>query len=85
MRVIGGTVLQITSAPCLLADEHGNVYAGFALVELEQVDDHGNKSVGRDILPFHTEGSIIGLPDDSYYALHALGDERPRFGEPVDR
>src|SRR5690349_12071129 len=82
--VHGAEILRITPAPCLLADEHGSVYAGYALCEFDLEWSDGVREIKRDILPFHTEGSIIGAPGESRFDLQALGDHRPKFADPVD-
>ena len=70
-------ILQIMPAPCALADKYGNPYVGYALVGLDIEWSEGSREVRRDILPFGADGGIIGVPDDGYYLLHALGDDRP--------
>jgi hypothetical protein len=77
--VHGARILQIMPAPCALADKYGNAYVGYALVELDLEWPDGSRDLGRDILPFGPEGGIIGAPGDSYYGLHALGDDRPDY------
>jgi hypothetical protein len=68
-------ILQICPAPAPMVDKIGDIYAGFALVEI------GDE---REILPFGSEGSIIGLPGELYYQAHALGDDRPEFARFAD-
>ena len=68
-------ILQICPAPAPMVDKIGDIYAGYALVEIDG---------GREILPFGSEGSIIGLAGDLYYTAHALGDDRPAFARFAD-
>src|SRR5665213_2399946 len=59
-------ILQICPAPAPMVDRIGDIYAGYALVDIDG---------GREILPFGSEGSVIGLAGDLYYTAHALGDD----------
>jgi hypothetical protein len=68
-------ILQICAAPAPMVDRFGNIRCGFALVEIGD---------GREVLPFGSEGSIIGLAGDLYYTAHALGDDRPAFARFAD-
>lgn len=82
MKIHSAKILQIMPAPGMLADAHGNLYIGYALVELEVTWDDAeiDSETVRDILPFGADGGLHGLADGYYYA-HGLGDERPPFAE----
>ena len=76
-------IIMIAPAPGRLEDEHGNIYAGFALVEFD-IDWGDGREVSREIVPFGSDGGLIGLPSDAYYLAHALGDHRPPYASFVE-
>ena len=79
--VHSAAILQITPAPGPLADQYDNVYAGYALCEFDLEWPNGERATAREILPFLTDGSIVGAPGESFYKLHAFGDDRPPFAD----
>jgi hypothetical protein len=85
--VTAARILQITSAPCALADKHGNEYVGYALCGFELEWEDGLREVKRDILPFDSTGRVFGVPGDGdgYYLLAACGDTRPSYATFLDR
>jgi hypothetical protein len=68
-------IIQICPAPAPMVSCHGDIVAGFALIQIGDA---------REILPFGSEGSITGL-GELYYDAHALGDHRPDFARFADR
>jgi hypothetical protein len=76
-------ILQIIPAPAVLSDDCGNIVAGYALCEFDLEWRDGERRRSREILPFGTEGGIRDAPGESYYQLHALGDDRPDFADVI--
>ncbi len=80
--VKSATILQIVAAPAGLMIDEWNIACGWALVEIEMAwDDDGAPTwTGREIVPFHSDGSL-SFPSafsDAYYSAHALGDTNRR-------
>jgi hypothetical protein len=81
VTIHGATILQITPAPGRLADDFGNVYAGYALIELDVEYQDGERATVRDIFPFDPTGCCIGLPKGAHYLVHGIGDDRASFAD----
>jgi hypothetical protein len=81
-NVRNAKILQITGGT-RTTDFDGNIYAGYALVELEievQYEDGPHVETRREILPFGTDGGLIGCGDNTYCErrpLQRTGNARP--------
>ena len=53
------TILQLVSAPGHIADDFGNLYVGYALVEFEIDSNDGGRHTIRDIFPFDSRGACV--------------------------
>lgn len=75
-NIWGARIVQLMPAPAVLTDDDGNLFVGFALVEIDLDWGDGVREKNLDIFPIGNDGGIDGLPDDAFYKVHALGDYR---------